>query len=251
MGMYQYPSNVTNLSAYMTIFRYQFAGDCFATDKLFDINNFSFKEGMALSDGIALPIPNGFLDNTSVSWMNSIGFDFMAGVGSKFIEMGSNVSSKATQDAMRVAGVVESKTSVISYEGTSIKDYICSWKCIPQSQAEAIALENIINIFENGMLTTKAGSIGGSTLPTTLSSLPGSSTMFSASPDIFQITVQGVNRIKILPCVVTSVTVNFDEGTFQVMGDGNLPIYNVSIIFKEIVARTKEIYSGLRNGIQF
>lgn len=249
MGMYQYPSNVTGLSAYMTIFRYKFAGECFATDKLFDVGNFSFKEGMALSDGIALPVPNGFMDNTSVSWMNSLGFDFATGVGSKIIEAGSNISSKATQDAMRVAGVVEAKTSVISYEGTSIKEYVCSWKCIPQSQAEAVALENIINVFEYGMLSTKAGNISGSTLTPTLSSL--SSTMFSTSPDIFQISIQGVNRIKVLPCVVTSVTVNFDEGVFQVMGDGNLPVYNVNVVFKEIVGRTKEIYSGLRNGIQF
>lgn len=233
----RYPIDITSLGAYLLISRYEFGGNQFSTAKMFDIGNFSYTEQMQLGDVMAVPVPNNIVDGTSAQWNDSYEMSFSKEIAKQvFQKLGmtdNGVVNTAVRSGARTKGYTWAKANVLNYEGTNTKTYSMNWTFIPQSKAEADAVEKICDTFELGML----------------SNLSSKDSVYQYYPDIFRIQAVGVNRMAFLPCIIENIEVDMSsEGNFQAMSDGNLPQYTVTVQFKEITNRTKDTYNAIRQG---
>lgn len=233
----RYPVDITTLGAYFLISRYKFGGTQFSTEKMFDIGNFSYTEQMQLGDVMALPVPNNISDETSAQWNDSYEMSFSKEIAKQvFSKLGmteNGIVNTAVRSGARTRGYTWAKANVLNYEGTNTKSYSFSWTLIPQSKVEADAIEAIADTLELGML----------------SNLSSKDSVYQYYPDIFRIQAVGVKRLAFLPCVIENVSVDMSsDGNFQVMGDGNLPQYTITVSFKEITNRTKDTYEAIRRG---
>ena len=237
MALRRYPADVTSYGSYLLFKRREFKGAQFNSAKLFEPADFKFTELATLKDMMALPLPNQVIDQTSVVWNDDISQNIAESLSGKAISIGNQWSGWSGSSVGRVTGDTESKVNLITYEGTSIKGYNFVWKMIPYTKEEADGIENIISIFEYSMLRSEGGTAG---------------TQVNTVPDLWNIKAENVNRLKFLPCAITDVSVNLaPNGIIQVMSDGNLPAYELSVTFKEVVDRTKQIYSKLKDGREF
>lgn len=227
------------MGAYMLISRYEFGGNQFSTEKLFDIGNFNYTEQMLLGDMIALPMPVNLSDETSAMWADNqemtVGKEVAMTLANNLGISSSSIGNTVIRNRARSKGVLLAKANVLNYEGTATKSHSFSWVMIPQSKLEADNIEKIIDTFEKGML----------------SNLKGKDNTLQFYPDLFRIQTKGnMNRLAYLPCVIESVSGQWSDGdSFQVMADGNFPYYQLNVTFKEITNRTKDTYEAIKNGI--
>lgn len=233
---YRYPIDITSLGAYLIISRYEYGGNQFSTQEMFNVGTFSYTKQMPLANVIALPVPNNIVDSTSAMWRDN----YEMGLPQQLVydklanKVGSGgIANTIIRNQARQQGYTWAKANVLNYDGTATKVYNFQWVMIPQSKAEADEIEKIADTFENGMLSSISGD-----------------NVAQYYPDLFRIQVVGVKRMAFLPCVVESVDLDMSsDGNFQVMGDGNLPQYTLTVQFKEITNRTKETYKAIRQGI--
>ena len=231
----RYPSDITKFASYFLIQRYEFGGDQFSTESLFDVSNFKYTEGMKLADMVALPIPNNLADNTSVNWVDNFERLLLGYVADKAFDSSISTVQTMARNKARTEGLALGKANVLNFEGVNTKTFSFSWEFIPQTSLEAKNVELIIDMFELGMLSSSSES---------------SNNVYQNYPDLFKIDVAGkLNRFNALPCIVADCSVELNsDGVFQVMLDGNLPKYVLTVTFREITGRTKDIYLASKSG---
>ena len=221
-----YPSDISSAQSFVTFTRMKNSG--FITAELRHIDS-KFKNIKTTPVSIiALPIPNGLSDSSSVSYIDN--------TDSSVLESGGKALLNAVDPTGKVKAMVSSTLAVgvtnqqfNTYNAVGIKSWAWSWTLVPESQQEAQAISDIINEFRDIQLPYY-----------------GSSDSELNFPDLVKIKFGGVTPkiLKYLPSVITDVSVNTGD-FFQMYTDGNLPEVNLTVSFSEIVSRTRDIQRNL------
>ena len=220
----RYPLDIsTSLSTYMIITRAKNKG--FSTTELRNISDKQFKSRTI--SAFALPVPDGIVDNSNISYTNIEDSSVLAQAGQAIANKIAGASVQ--QEAKIKTAQTKAIQSMMLFDSVSLKSFAMNWKLVPESKEEMDNIETIIKEIELGKLPDYA------------------SNEIMNFPDVFTIGFGGVKPklLVFLPCVITSVSVTYGDGEFQMYNDGGFPSITLSVGFAEIAGRTRQIQQAL------
>jgi hypothetical protein len=173
---------------------------------------------------IALPIPDGLIEQTSVSYdkasLGSVAGSVVetvsqgmptsfrdlgtqlgtvaAGAGASAIQNLATAAPNALNALSAISGITANPFQTVLFKSPEFRSHVFRWKFAPETEDETARLRDLINIFK-------------------YHSLPGisaASGVFFSYPEILEINFRPTDEFlyKFKPCVVESITVNFTPG---------------------------------------
>ena len=214
----RFPENISGQGTYMILTRYESQG--FNTDELKNIDTTILKASPA--QAIGLPVPNTFTDGSSINFSDIQDSDIAGTVQNNLT---NRLPDMAQQQLKLQSGSTDPKQAAMLFNSVSSKSYTLKWELIPETQAEAGSIVQIIKTLEEAQYPY----------------YKNSRLMF---PDIIKISFGGVKPklLSFLPCYITGLEKDFSGSShFQMYSDGSFPVVNLSLSLTELVSRTREI----------
>lgn len=226
--IFRYPTDLSSESTYITFTRVQSKG--FTTKELQSIDKAEFASSPTALGIIALPVPNQFVDSSSVTYEGLEDRDLLT-QGLKNVSESTQTIQKVVKASERFKATKLAAQNTLMFSSVQVKTFSLSWNLIPRSLAEAESIESIIKEFELAKLPYYA-----------------ENSSFQNFPDYFNIKFGGVDPvlIKFLPSVITNIETNITpSGHFQMYESGHFPEVSLSVTFGELTSRTREIQQRL------
>ncbi len=175
---------------------------------------------------IIIPIPNELADSQDHEYTQDTGLIAMASDMSGVSAIVNGIGAKAA-NAVGKQKVLANPGYFQNYQGSGPRDFNFSFKFIPNSAEEAKTIITIINLFKR--YSSPSETAGGLAL---------------SAPNFFNISFDNPvlnDLIKMTPCVITNIAVNYaSTGILETTFDGMPKYMTMTMGFKEIKALTQE-----------
>lgn len=227
MATIRYPLDIVNAnSSYITFTLANNRG--FKTSELKNISDAQFKT--KTTDIIAMPLPNGGFSDASSIGYTDIQDTSLIGIGGQALANKLDPSGKGQQEAKMQSGTTKATQQMMLFDSVAVKNFSFAWDLVPESSNEMLAIENIIQLFENAKLPYY-----------------NTGKLLLNFPDVVKINFGGIKPklINFLPSLITGIQATYGEGDFQIYKDGGFPKISLNVSFTEITSRTRDIQKRL------